>query len=126
MQKSQALQVEAAKKACNPILTLGGRVSQGTTLTVLAVAAVGSGLVLGWDSLVAAGLSGIILAVLPCAAMCALGLCARDFGRKDAGASRTVPKEVDDPASSSLTSAAAGRVDESAKSARDTRRSEPA
>jgi len=102
MQKSQALQVEAAMKACNPILTLGGRVSQGTTLTVLAVAAVGSGLVLGWGSLVAAGLSGIVLAILPCAAMCALGLCARGFGRKDTGGNSAVPKKTDDAASASL------------------------
>ena len=53
MEKSQAMQVKASQQSCNPILTLGGRVSQGTTLTVLAVAGVGSGLVLGWDSLVA-------------------------------------------------------------------------
>ena len=77
---------EAQTKACNPILTLGGRVGQGTTLTVLAVGGVAAGLILGWDSLVAAGLSGLVLAVLPCAAMCALGLCASRMGKKDAGA----------------------------------------
>ena len=124
MQKSQAVQVEASKQSCNPILTLGGRVSQGTTLTVLAVAGVGSGLVLGWDSLVAAGVSGIFLAVLPCAAMCALGLCARGLGGKDSGASSTtgtVPKIADDSASGSLASAAPDAVDESTKSARGAR-----
>ena len=82
MESSQEAQI----KGCNPILTLGGRVSQGTTLTVLAVAGVGTGLILGWNSLVAAGLSGLVLAVLPCAAMCALGLCASSMGKKDAGA----------------------------------------
>ena len=80
-------------QGCNPILTLGGRVSQRTTLTVLAVAGVGSGLVLGWDSLVAAGVSGLLLAVLPCAAMCALGLCASRMGKKEAGAEAVPPKE---------------------------------
>lgn len=83
MQKSQAEKLEAPERTCNPILTLGGRVSQRTTLTVLAVAAVASGLVLGWDSLAAAGLSGLVLAVLPCVAMCALGLCAARSGGKD-------------------------------------------
>lgn len=122
MEKSQAMQVEASKQSCNPILTLGGRVSQGTTLTVLAVAAVGAGLVLGWDSLVAAGLSGIVLAVLPCAAMCALGLCARGLGRKDADSTtRTPPSEA---ASASLASDAGSAVDESANSAPGAWRSE--
>ena len=89
-------------QGCNPILTLDGRVSQRTTLTVLVVAAIGSGLVLGWDSLVAAGLSGIILAVLPCAAMCAFGLCASRMGKKETAAGTDTqavpPKEAQPPA----------------------------
>jgi len=116
MEKSQAMQVKASQQSCNPILTLGGRVSQGTTLTVLAVAGVGSGLVLGWDSLVAAGLSGLVLAVLPCAAMCALGLCANRMGQKNLVAGRTnstVPKEAHDSAPASLASTAPGPVEES-------------
>ncbi len=99
MEKSQAVEVEAPGRSCNPVLTLGGRVSQGTTLGVLAVAGVGAGLVLGWDSLVAAGLSGLVLALLPCAAMCALGVCANRMGGKDAGAGNAAqsapPKEID-------------------------------
>jgi hypothetical protein len=83
MQKPQAEKLEAPERTCSPILTLGGRMSRRTTLTVLAVAAVASGLVLGWDSLAAAGLSGLVLAVLPCVAMCALGLCAGRSGGKD-------------------------------------------
>jgi hypothetical protein len=81
MEKTQAAQTASAK-GCNPILTLGGRVRQGTTLTVLAAAAAGSGLVLGWDSLVALGLSSIVLALLPCLAMCALGVCASRMGKR--------------------------------------------
>ena len=38
-------------------------------------ALVGAGLALGWPWLVAFGLAPLVLAVLPCAAMCALGLC---------------------------------------------------
>ena len=91
MEKSQELQVNEPPQSCNPILTLGGRVSQGTTLTVLAVAGVGAGLVLGWDSLVALGLSSFILALLPCAVMCALGLCASRMGKTDRAAAGTPP-----------------------------------
>ena len=85
MEKYHALQAKASQRDCNPILTLGGKVSQATTLTVLAVAGVGSGLALGWDSLVALGLSSFVLALLPCAAMCALGICASRMGNKAPG-----------------------------------------
>ena len=44
-------------------------------------ALVGAGLALGWPWLAAAGLAPLVLAVLPCAAMCALGMCMK--GGKD-------------------------------------------
>jgi hypothetical protein len=49
-------------------------------LTVLGLAGVTLGLWLGWSSLVAAGLAPLLLGVLPCIAMCALGLCMRHGG----------------------------------------------
>jgi len=102
MERLNATQVRSSAQGCNPILTLGGRISQGTALTVLAVAGVGSGLVLGWDSLVVLGVSTFILALLPCAAMCALGICASRMGKKEAGGSTAAvsvpPKEVVPPA----------------------------
>ena len=118
MEKSQAMQAKASQQSCNPILTLGGRVSQGTMLTVLAVAGVGAGLVLGWDSLVALGLSSFILALLPCAAMCALGLCASRMGKKDigAGAQAIPPKEAQPPAAETVASAEPSAI-EKARSA---------
>lgn len=57
---------------------LGGR----RGLIVLAVAAVGLGLYLSWGWLAAAGIAPLLLALAPCAAMCALGLCANKFGGK--------------------------------------------
>ena len=102
MEESQAMQVKASQQGCNPVLTLGGRVSQGTTLTVLAVAGAGAGLILGWDSLVATGLSGLVLAVLPCAAMCALGLCASRIGH---------PKEAQPPTAETVANAEASAVE---------------
>ena len=44
-------------------------------LVVLGVAAIGLGLSSNWGWLSAVGAAPIILAVLPCAAMCALGVC---------------------------------------------------
>ncbi len=51
-------------------------------LAVLAVAVIGAGLALNWSWLVAAGIAPILLALAPCAAMCALGLCMRNMGGK--------------------------------------------
>ena len=44
-------------------------------LIAVAAAVLGSGLALNWTSLVAIGAAPLILGVLPCAAMCAVGLC---------------------------------------------------
>jgi hypothetical protein len=51
---------------------LGGR----RGLILLAVTALGAALVLNWGWLVAVGLAPLLLALAPCAAMCAIGLCA--------------------------------------------------
>lgn len=50
---------------------LGGR----RGLIALAALALVSGLALNWSWLVAAGIAPLLLSVLPCVAMCALGLC---------------------------------------------------
>lgn len=57
---------------------LGGR----RGLIFLAVAVLGVGAVLNWGWLVAIGIAPILLALAPCAAMCALGLCAMKGGGK--------------------------------------------
>lgn len=51
-------------------------------LAVLAIAMTGAGLALNWSWLVAAGIAPILLALAPCAAMCALGLCMSRTGGK--------------------------------------------
>lgn len=56
---------------------LGSRQS----IIVLAVIAIAAGFAFNWNWLVATGIAPILLSVLPCAVMCALGLCAnRMFG----------------------------------------------
>ncbi|HXM82873.1 MAG TPA: hypothetical protein VN929_13215 [Burkholderiales bacterium] len=78
---------------------LGGRARRQTALTVLAVAGGASGLILGWDWLVAAGVSTFIVAVLPCVAMCALGLCASRMGAGDKQRKAPESAEPRDPQS---------------------------
>jgi hypothetical protein len=57
---------------------LGGR----RALLILAGVAVIAGLAFNWSWLVAAGIAPILLGVLPCLAMCALGLCMHRAGGK--------------------------------------------
>lgn len=69
---------------------LGGR----NGLIAVAVLAVGGGLYLNWGWLAAAGLAPLILGILPCAAMCALGLCANKLqgGKSSCSSSETPSK----------------------------------
>ena len=43
----------------------------------------GGALLLGWNWLAAAGFASLIVGMLPCLAMCALGICASRMGTKD-------------------------------------------
>jgi hypothetical protein len=51
-------------------------------LIALGLLAVGIGVALNWSWFVAAGLAPVILALAPCAAMCALGLCMHKLSGK--------------------------------------------
>jgi hypothetical protein len=55
---------------------LGGR----RGLIILTLTALGIGLALNWSWLVAIGVAPILIALAPCAAMCALGLCMSRMG----------------------------------------------
>ena len=74
-------------------------------LIILATVVIGAGLALNWSWLVAIGLAPILLAVLPCAVMCALGLCMMPKGEKscsqqssaDEDESRKVPSSRPTP-----------------------------
>lgn len=68
-------------------------------LIALAVVALLGGMILNWNWLVAAGLAPIILALAPCAAMCAAGLCMSKMGQKSCD-SQT--RTVNDPVSKVL------------------------
>lgn len=51
-------------------------------LIILALTVTGAGVALNWTWLTAIGVAPILLAVAPCAAMCALGLCMNKMGGK--------------------------------------------
>jgi hypothetical protein len=68
---------------------LGGR----RGLILLATAVLGAGAALNWGWLVAIGLAPILIAVAPCAVMCALGLCAMGRG-KSCSSEDPSPKSV--------------------------------
>lgn len=61
-------------------------------LLVLAGLAIAAGLALNWSWLAAAGIAPILISVLPCLAMCALGLCMNRSGGKSCS---TVPNNAD-------------------------------
>lgn len=75
---------------------LGGR----RGLLVLAAAPLVGGLWLGWPALVAAGVAPILVALAPCAVMCALGLCMGRMGKTTAAGS---PGDADAAAPSGRT-----------------------
>jgi hypothetical protein len=58
---------------------LGGR----RAWIALATIVIGGGFVLNWNWLVAAGMAPLLVALLPCAAMCALALCKNGGGSGD-------------------------------------------
>src|SRR3546814_4216527 len=66
---------------------LGGR----RGLLILAAVAIVAGLALNWSWLVAVGIAPILLGVLPCLAMCALGLCMHHAASKSCAGSPDNP-----------------------------------
>ena len=87
----------AAGQSCCAPAAKSGWLSSRNLLIGAVVIGGGAGLLFGWNWLVAAGLTSIIIGVLPCLVMCALGVCASRMGKKDAGAgsASVSPKEVD-------------------------------
>ena len=68
---------------------------------ITALVVVGSGaLYFGWEALAAAGIASVIIGVLPCLAMCVLGLCVDRMGKKDGATptSASLPSASEDSA----------------------------
>lgn len=103
IKKDMSMKTSAATKtpAVNPMQNLFSllreRVGGKNGLIAVAILAVGGGLVLNWSWLVAAGIAPVILGILPCVAMCALGLCANKMigGKSSCSSSETPPKTAE-------------------------------
>ena len=75
------------------------RLTSRTALIAAAILAITAGAMFNWSVLVAAGIAPLILGVLPCVAMCALGLCGnRLFG--GGNCSKAASNSVDSKAGS--------------------------
>jgi hypothetical protein len=70
---------------------LGGR--RGLLITAALVIA--GKLALNWSWLVAAGIAPLLIGVLPCVAMCALGLCMRNMGGQSCSTANELGKAAD-------------------------------
>jgi hypothetical protein len=75
---------------------LGGR----RGLIILSVSALAVGGFLSWDWLVAVGLAPLIIAVAPCAVMCALGLCMSRMGGQSCSSQSSAAESQSDARSS--------------------------
>ena len=60
-------------------------------LLLLGIAVVGAGTALNWSWFVALGVAPVILSVLPCAAMCAIGMCTMGRGDTSCSKNRDAP-----------------------------------
>lgn len=67
-------------------------------LFVLATVALVAGLALNWSWLAAAGLAPLLLSVLPCLAMCALGLCMNKMSGRSCSTASGAQKTADSSA----------------------------
>lgn len=67
-------------------------------LAVLALLSVGAGFAFNWSWLVAAGIAPIVLALAPCAAMCALGICMMNKDGKACSSDKGKPAQGGDNA----------------------------
>lgn len=63
---------------------------------IIAAFAIAGGLALNWNYLVAAGIAPILISVLPCAAMCALGLCCMNKTTGKSGATQSTDENSPD------------------------------
>lgn len=96
MSKSaQAIQVNRSSSSTR--CWLGMRIGKRTAFRALAVGLLGAGLALNWNWLVAAGIAPRLVALAPCAVMCALGLCMRK-GQGESCSKKVSPEQDDAPA----------------------------
>jgi hypothetical protein len=76
------------------LYTIRCRLGSRRGFIFLAAAALVGGLALNWSWLVAAGIAPLLLAVLPCVVMCALGLCMNRMAGRGFSSDETARKDA--------------------------------
>jgi hypothetical protein len=79
-------------------------------LVTAGLAIVTAGIAANWSTLVAAGIAPLIISALPCAVMCALGLCMSGLGRRSC-ASEAESQHAAETSENSRLNSLAGRTD---------------
>lgn len=91
MERMEATETTALPARPGILTALPPSLKGRRALLLLAAALIAAGLALNWGWLTAVGAAPIILALAPCLAMCALGLCMRGGGKScDGGEPGTV------------------------------------
>src|SRR6266851_1844341 len=102
----------SAQAAISPVRKSADRVRDWLMsprgLVIVAIAIIGAGLALGWNWVVATGFAPLLLAVAPCAAMCALGVCMMAKGNSSC-AKQGSTENAEQPASKSESGASGGQ-----------------
>ncbi len=93
-----AAQVPEASLGQEWLRLLRYRLGDRRILIAIAAALFTAAIVFNWQWLVAAGLASLIVGVLPCVAMCAVGVCAMGRGNAACGKNET-GKEANQPSS---------------------------
>lgn len=92
--------LERSSAAANGLHGRRGATTTGSILSNrrlwlgLGLAVLLAGIALNWSWLVAAGLAPVLLAILPCGAMCALSLCSKGGGEGACKRDSAVPAPV--------------------------------
>ena len=104
MNTSEVTKTPAANPLQNLFSSLRERVGGKNGLIAMAMLVIGGVLLLNWSWLVTAGVAPLILGVLPCVAMCALGLCANKImgGKSSCSGSETPPKTAESSGPSAI------------------------
>jgi hypothetical protein len=107
----EALDGKIGSQAASTTNWLQWRPGQRAAIVMLVVAVGIAGLFFCWPWVVAAGLSSVVLGLLPCAAMCAAGLCMNRLGQKSACRKSDTPVSAQEPSDSRVnTISAEGHV----------------
>ena len=90
MKQTEGNAPAGVQSCCAPATKSGWLSSRNLLIGGVLVAGAG-GLFFGWNWLVAAGFASVIIGLLPCLAMCGLGICASRMGKKQSTPAASAP-----------------------------------